>query len=288
MIHLSDEVTVLLHSITTFIGIVIVARILAQNLMAVVAFAIACMTGITAVDIGVPWTHWFVSVATWIGLTLLAQWASLKSPQFATLMGKQPTIVVQGGKVLEDNLKKAQTPMAQLLSMLRQKNAFQVADVEMGVLEPDGQLSVLLKSESQPVTPKQLNIPVENTSGPVDVVIDGLVQAQALAQLGVSRSWLAGELRRQGIKNIQSIALAQVDGMGSVHVDFYDDAMTPPPTRSNAHPTTLATLKQAQANLETFALETENPAAKQLYTTCAQSLQRVIAQTTPLLEGPKS
>jgi uncharacterized membrane protein YcaP (DUF421 family) len=282
-----DEVLIFTHSIITFIGLVILARLLKQNFITLIAVGLAAMAGVASLNGAVPWSDWLIATITWVLLTLLVQWGSLKSPQFATLVGKQPTVVVQGGKVLEDNLRKAQTPLAQLLSMLRQKNAFQVADVEMGVLEPDGQLSVLLKSESQPVTPKQLNIPMENIAAPVDIVIDGMVQSQALAQLGVSRSWLAEELRRKRIIDIRQVMLAQVDGNGVVHVDLYDDASTAPPTRSNAHPSTLATLKKAQADLESFAMETQNPAAKQLYSTCAKSLQHVIAKTTAFLEEPK-
>jgi uncharacterized protein YhbP (UPF0306 family) len=40
--------------------------------------------------------------------------------------------------------------------------------------------------------------------------------------------------------------------------------------------TTLASLKGAQANLETFALETQNEQAKQLYTRAAKSTQAII------------
>lgn len=285
LIH--NEVIVLMHSFVTFIGIIIVARVLKQNVTTLIAYGLAAMTGLAAVNGIVSWTHWLVAGLSWVILTVFIQWAALKSPQFATLVGKQPTIVVQGGKVLEGNLKKAQTPLPQLLSMLRQKNAFQVADVEMGILEPDGQLSVLLKSESQPVTPKHLNLPIENTQAPVELVVDGMVQAQALSQLGVSRSWLAEELRRKGITDVKQVVLAQVDGMGIVHVDLYDDSITAPPTCSNSKPMLLASLRKAQADLESFAMQTQNPAAKQLYTTCAESLQQVVTMTTPVLEEPK-
>ncbi|MGB8956679.1 MAG: DUF1657 domain-containing protein [Tumebacillaceae bacterium] len=40
--------------------------------------------------------------------------------------------------------------------------------------------------------------------------------------------------------------------------------------------TTLASLKSAQASLETFALGTQNQKAKQLYTQAAQSTQQVV------------
>lgn len=40
--------------------------------------------------------------------------------------------------------------------------------------------------------------------------------------------------------------------------------------------TTLASLKSAQANLETFALSTQNKQAKQMYTQAAQQTQTVV------------
>ena len=42
--------------------------------------------------------------------------------------------------------------------------------------------------------------------------------------------------------------------------------------------TTLANLKSAQANLESFALATDNQKAKQLYTQAAEQTQQVVQQ----------
>jgi hypothetical protein len=42
--------------------------------------------------------------------------------------------------------------------------------------------------------------------------------------------------------------------------------------------TTLASLKSAQASLESFALSTQNQEAKQLYETAAQSTQQICDQ----------
>ncbi|GAB7388190.1 DUF1657 domain-containing protein [Bacillaceae bacterium] len=43
----------------------------------------------------------------------------------------------------------------------------------------------------------------------------------------------------------------------------------------------LASLKSAQANFESFALETQNQAAKQLYTNAAQQTQAIINSLEP-------
>ncbi|MDB5084253.1 MAG: hypothetical protein JWN30_1139 [Bacilli bacterium] len=43
---------------------------------------------------------------------------------------------------------------------------------------------------------------------------------------------------------------------------------------------TMSSLKSAQANLETFALNTQNQQAKQLYSQAAQDTQNIVQQLT--------
>lgn len=47
---------------------------------------------------------------------------------------------------------------------------------------------------------------------------------------------------------------------------------------------TVAGLKGAQATLETFALDTENQQAKQLYQQLAQQTQTIVDQLTPRMQ----
>lgn len=282
--YLASGLIVFLHSLLGFAGLVLAAKLLSQKLTTLVGVSVAVLCGVTSVSAFIPWTAWLIATLTWVGLTLIVQSITMKSPTFATLIGKQPKVVVQAGKVLEDNLKQSQVSVTQLLSMLRQKNAFAVADVELGVIEPDGQMSVLVKNESQPLTPKTANVPVENQAGPVTVIVDGQVQPQALANLGMGRGWLAEELERKGIGHIRDVVLAQVDGMGQLTVDLKDDAGTPPITRTTSKPTVLATLKKAQADMESFCMETVNQEAKDMYGLHAQSLQEIIDKTSPYLE----
>jgi hypothetical protein len=47
---------------------------------------------------------------------------------------------------------------------------------------------------------------------------------------------------------------------------------------------TLAGLKSAQASFETFALQTENQQAKQLYQNAAQQTQSIIASLEPRIQ----
>jgi hypothetical protein len=47
---------------------------------------------------------------------------------------------------------------------------------------------------------------------------------------------------------------------------------------------TIASLKSAQASLETFALATDNQSAKQIYQTAAQQTQQIVDSLNPRLQ----
>jgi hypothetical protein len=47
---------------------------------------------------------------------------------------------------------------------------------------------------------------------------------------------------------------------------------------------TIAGLKSAQASFEQFALQTENQAAKQLYTTAAEQTQQLVQSVEPRMQ----
>jgi hypothetical protein len=190
-------------------------------------------------------------------------------------------VLIEQGKVLEDNLKKARVTVNDMMAMLREKNAFKLSEVEFGVLEADGQMSVMKKSESNPVTPVVQGIPVENERAPRVVVIDGKVLNKTLEDLGYSQGWLWGELLKQGMKSINDVVLAQVDAKGNVYVDLKADTLQPSPIKSK--PLLLASLKKLEADLELFSMQTENPMAKRDYEACAHSLQALIKQAEPLL-----
>ncbi len=62
-----------------------------------------------------------------------------------------------------------------------EKDAFSVADVEFAVLEPSGELNVLLKKDRQPLTAKDIGLKVANEKEPQTVIMDGNVLDEPLS-----------------------------------------------------------------------------------------------------------
>src|SRR5699024_3697954 len=111
----------------------------------------------------------------------------------------------KNGKIQEKNMRKLRMPVDQVMPLLRQKNVFKLSDVELAVMEENGQLSVLKKTETEPITPKILGMHVENEKEPQIVIVDGKLIEKSLTNTGYTKEWLLGEIQKQGGEDIEDV-----------------------------------------------------------------------------------
>jgi len=146
-------------------------------------------------------------------------------------------VVIHNGKILEDNMRKMRYNMDELLMQLREKDVFDIGDVEFAILEPDGSLSVALKSQQKPVTRSDLNLQSNYEGISTELVVDGEVIHQNLKQVGLDEKWLLNELQKQGVKDIGEVKLAALSSKGDLFVDLTkDDLSTPLDISDNPQP----------------------------------------------------
>ncbi|MGG3892171.1 DUF421 domain-containing protein [Metabacillus fastidiosus] len=207
---------------------------------------------------------------------------SLKSKKVRDYVDGKGTVFIKDGKVMEDNLKKERYSADELLELLRKKDVFQMADVEFAVLEPTGDLSVLLKKENRPITAKDLELTAPNEKEPQTVIMNGKVLNEALSTTGRNRGWLETELDKLGV-SLENVYLAQVDTYGQLTVDLFDDKIQVASPQEK--PLLLAMMKKCQADLELFCLATEAEEAKEMYHRNSLRLEQVINKLTPYLKN---
>lgn len=220
-------------------------------------------------------------LAVWTILPIALYFLALKYKTVRDILQGKETVLINHGKVLEDKLLEVRFTPEDLLSQLRRKSAFQVADVEFAMLEPNGEVSVLLKKDKLPVSANTLGIQVINQSVPQTVMLDGVVMDEPLTALGLNRSWLHTELEKAGVAP-ENVFIAQVDALGQLYLDTFNDALQlpQPKTKELAY----ATLKKCQADCEMYALGTKHKGAKRMYADCAKELEEVIGELQPLLK----
>lgn len=103
---------------------------------------------------------------------------------------QKPSVVIANGKIDKDELKKNSMNMPFLLSQLRLKNVAKVPDVEFAIIEPNGQLSVLLKSQERAVKPKDMQIDTKYEGLALPLIIDGEIIYSNLKYANLDTNWL--------------------------------------------------------------------------------------------------
>lgn len=223
-----------------------------------------------------------LAIVVMAAIPYMVSFISLKSKKFRDFVEGKGSIFIKDGKIMEDNLKRERYSTDELLELLRKKDVFQVSDVEFALLEPTGDLSVMLKKENQPLTAKDINLTVASVKEPQTVIMDGEILDEPLATIGRSRAWLHTQLEKLGV-TIENVFLGQINSYGELMVDLFHDKLqvASPQERSLI----LSTLKKCQADLEKFALGTELKEVKQMYSKNSKKLQEAIDKVTPILKG---
>ncbi|KMZ39939.1 MULTISPECIES: DUF421 domain-containing protein [Bacillales] len=246
----------------------------------IVGISIGSIAAFMATEMDGPVYHSLIGMGVFALFPYLMEWLSLKSKFLRDLFEGKSTVLIKEGKILEDNLKKERLTAEDLMEQLRIKNVFRVADVEFALMETSGEVSVLLKSESQPVTPKHLELTVAPSEENQVVIMDGMIMDEPLATAGLNRRWVRTELQKAGVA-LENVFLGQVDKGGDLYLDLYDDKLMVP--GAQAMKLAFATLKKCQADLELYALNTKNEQMKRTYQTDSEQLQQIIDQVRPFM-----
>lgn len=274
---------ILFRVLFIFVALLATSRIIGKRFDVLAGYAVGGMAGIFVLQGAIPLSDGIVALLLWGLFILLTNFIAIKSPGFQNAIVGKPTILVEQGTVLEKNMGKSRLSISDMMSMLRQKNAFKLSDVEFAVLETDGQVSVMKKSELEPVSAMLAGLPVESESTPHIVIADGQVIRQTLLETGFTEGWLLGELMKQGAQDYTDVFLAQVDSKGNLYVDLYQDVLKPAEVK--AKPLLLSSLKKLAVDLETYALQTENTDAQHMYSQQAKRLQAVVHDLQSYLRG---
>jgi uncharacterized membrane protein YcaP (DUF421 family) len=196
----------------------------------ITGIVIGDLAGFMSTDVEANYLHGVIALLIWFSIPLLAEKLALKSQFLREFLEGKGTVFIQGGKVLEGNLRKERYTSDELLEQLRTKSVFNPADVEFAILEASGDLSVMLKEEQKPLTPSTIGLHPQRIKPPQAVVRDGNVIEEGLAALGFNRAWLDKQLKESGLAP-DDIFLAVADADGGMYVDCYKDGISTPKNR---------------------------------------------------------
>ena len=152
-----------------------------------------------------------VALITFALLTISTSYLNLKSYMARRIINAKTLILIENGRIIDKNMKRLSITINELMMKLREKDVFNLEDVQFAIMESNGQLSVLIKSNKKPITPYDMDLKVKSSSLIDDIIIDGKIIDKNLEIVGVDKSWLQSELKRKNINNIEDVFYAGID-----------------------------------------------------------------------------
>ena len=181
----------------------------------VVTMLVANLAAIPMQDGGIPLFSGLVPILTVLGMELVFSGLIMCSVKFRKLLCGKPVILIENGRILQENLLATRVTLDELTSHLRQHDVLDLRSVQYAILETDGNLSVFPYGKDAPPRARDMGIRVPDQDLPVTIIEDGHFSGENLAKAHRDRKWLDSVLEARRT-DVSSTFLLTVDRQGHV------------------------------------------------------------------------
>lgn len=230
VMNMNEGLVVVVRGIIGFISLLIFTRFLGKQQISqlslfeyVLGITIGSMASTLTTDLSsAAWPHW-VGLIVWSLMVYLFQVITNRFPRMGTYINGRPQVLIVNGKIMEETLKKIRYSLYDLLEQLRGNNVFDISQVEFAVLETNGKLTVLMKSQYQPLTPKVMKIPTPYEGLSTQLIYNGIILDHNLIKVNLDSKWLEQQLLKKGIRSVSEVYTAMLNSAGDLYIDLYAD-----------------------------------------------------------------
>lgn len=208
-----DIIKVVLTALLSVVALFVITKIMGHKQVSQLDF-FDYVSGITIGSIGAelateleePYKP-LIALAIYGLVSVILNLLAHKMPRTRKYINGTPTILMNGGTIYRQNLKKAKLDLSEFMLLCREQGYFDLDDIQTAIFEHNGRLSVLPKASGKPATPDDLGITVNESGIGVEVIMDGRVMGENLFRIGRDESWLKDRLSAQGYKSEKEILL---------------------------------------------------------------------------------
>lgn len=216
---LNDAFHVILTSLGSLIALFIIAKILGARQISQLSmfdYAIGITLGSIAAEMATgldtDYIMPLISMAIYTAVAALLALAARKNQKMREMLQGRPLVLYKEKKIYRANMAKGKISINEMLSQARVAGYFDLADLSVILLEENGQLSFLPKSEMRPVNPQDLQLHPDTAKMTHNIIVDGRLITQNLEHCGLDMNWLEKQLNAEKTGSIADVMLGVYDG----------------------------------------------------------------------------
>ena len=195
-------VSALWRTVVMYTAILIGVRIMGKRQISqlqtselVVTLLISELAVLPIEDDSISLLQGFVPMVTLVVFEILISLAMLKSNRFRKLICGKPVLVVENGKILQDQMRRLRLSTEELFEQLRQNGVFSLEEVAYAIIETNGMMSVARHAKDDPLTPKQAGVQVKPAYLEVVVISDGELSESSLSICVKDKHWAKEQVK---------------------------------------------------------------------------------------------
>ena len=208
-----EIIKVILTSLLSVASLFIITKIMGHKQVAQLDF-FDYICGITIGSIGAELAtelkkphNPLIALMVYGGISILLNILTHKIPRTRKFINGTPAILMNNGKIIRENLRKAKLDLSEFMMLCREMGYFDLEEIQTAIYEHNGKLSVLPKASKQPATAEDINVPVPVKHIGTEIIMDGRIMGENLKRLGRNEKWLIKQIKEQGYKSVKDILL---------------------------------------------------------------------------------
>ena len=171
----------------------------------VVTIIISEIAAMPITEPGAPVLGSALAIMVLLILEIFLSYSAYKSVKIRTILYGKPSMLYQKGNLIQHEMKKQRFNVADLMEELRNNGAVSLSQVDFVLMETNGKVSVILKSEDSPVTPRDMELIPEPVHMSYVIIDNGNLVRSNMKRLGLDDEWLKKQLKNEKLSNIKDV-----------------------------------------------------------------------------------
>lgn len=211
---------VLIRSLILYILVIFSVRLMGKRQLGelqpselVITILISNIATLPLEDTDIPLSLGVTPILALVCFEVIVSWLNLIFPKFRKMISGSPKIIIRNGKTDPETLRELRFSVDDLMMSLREKEVFDIEDVQFAIVETTGNISVMKKQMKDTPDRNDLGIKVKNYDPPQVIVSDGKILPQSLKSMGIADGTVEKILKEINIK-LSDVFIITVDTQG--------------------------------------------------------------------------